>query len=186
MLVFWVKYILEFSESLAPLQGLNTYFNNISTAQGTAGTHWANDNTQAKLNADLIATLATLDPDANDQFVTEVAFAAVEGTVALCLEDWPKAAGSVWTICKALWKKFFNTGIEEEVSAVLQNYPNYPNVTDQQLQNIRQAVITRITNKINDSGAIVPRVDGIEDVIITLTTEINGLKQRVQALENNH
>ena len=170
---------------MAPLKNLNTYFQNMETLYPDS--QWKDYTTQATLNHGIINAMTALDPNSNDKFVTQLAFDAVEGVVYLCLDDWPKAAGSVWNMCKTLWKKFFHTGVEEEITAVLQNYPNYPNVTEQQLQTIREAVITRITNKINNSGGpIIPRVDALEDLIITLTTEINGLKQRVQALENNN
>ena len=173
-----VKYILEFNEACRPLTNLNTYFQNMQTLYPDS--QWANYSTQATLNHGLITALTAVDPDSNDQFVTELAFEGVSTAVHLCLEDWPAAAGSVWNMVKLIWKKIWGgTSLENHLAAVLQNYPNYPNVTQQELEQIRQAFINRLTQAIDNSYPILTQISTMQD-------EIDALTNRIAALENNH
>lgn len=162
---------------MAPLQNLNTYFQNMDTIYGD--TQWKNYTTQAALNHGLISALTAVDPDSNDQFVTEVAFNGVAAVVNLCLEDWPAAAGSVWKMTKAIWNKIWGSrNLEGHLEAVLQNYPNYPNVSEQELSQIREAFIDRITQVISNSYPLLTQIATMQD-------EINALTQRVNALEGH-
>lgn len=163
---------------MAPLQNLNTYFQNMDNLYD--GTQWENYTTQAALNHGLITALTAVDPDSNDQFVTEVAFNGVSAVVNLCLEDWPAAAGSVWKMTKAIWNKIWGSSqsLENHLQAVLQNYPNYPNVSEQELTQIREAFINRITQAVANSYPLLTQIATMQD-------EINALTQRINALEGH-
>ena len=160
---------------MAPLQNLNTYFQNMETLYGD--TQWKNYTTQATLNHGLINALTAVDPDSNDQFVTEVAFNGVSAVVNMCLEDWPAAAGSVWKMTKAIWNKIWGSrNLENHLAVVLQNYPNYPNVSEQELEQIRQAFINRISQAIENSYPLLTQISTLQDQIDALTTRVNALE----------
>ena len=153
---------------MAPLENLNTYFQNMDRIYPLA--QWANCDTQAKLNHALIQSLTAADPDANDEFVTEVVFNSVKTIVDVCLEDWPGALGSVWQIIKVVWNHYNGTNLETIISEVLQNHPNFnpnsPNygVTAEELTQIRQTIYQRL------SAGIIPltqRITNIENFLQT-------------------
>ena len=67
-------------------------------------TQWKNYKTQAELNHAIILALMADDEDNNNAFVTKLAFDSVETVVNVCLEDWPAAIGSVFSVVKDICK----------------------------------------------------------------------------------
>lgn len=153
---------------MAPLENLNAYFQNMDKIYFPAS-QWANCDTQAKLNHALIKALTAVDPDADDEFVTQVAFNSVKTIVNVCLEDWPAAIGSVWEIIKIVWNHYNGTNLETIISGVLQNHPNFnpnsPNygVTAEELAQIRQQIKQLISSGI----PLTQRITNIENFLQT-------------------
>lgn len=140
-------------------------------------TQWKDYTTQAALNHGLISALTAVDPDSNDRFVTEVAFDGVSAVVSLCLEDWPAAAGSIWNMTKAIWNKIWGSrNLEDHLAAILQNYPNYPNVSQQELEQIKQAFIDRISQVIQTSQPLLTQISTMQNQIDALTARVNALE----------
>ena len=92
---------------MAPLRDLNAYFDHMEEIYVPIygnNTQWKNYKTQVELNHALIVALMAADEDSNDAYVTKLAFDSVETVVNVCLEDWPAAIGSVFSVIKDIVK----------------------------------------------------------------------------------
>lgn len=83
---------------MGPFKNINTYFNNMDTIY--EGTSWADCTTQAELNHALIREIS---PDST-KFVTKIAFDSVSAIVAVAIEDWPSAIGSVFSVITDIYQ----------------------------------------------------------------------------------
>lgn len=83
---------------MGPFKNINTYFNNMDTIY--EGTNWADCTTQAELNHALIREIS---PDST-KFVTKIAFDSVSAIVAVAIEDWPAAIGSVFSVITDIYQ----------------------------------------------------------------------------------
>ena len=96
--------ILDLLLVMEPLKDLNTYFKQMEETYGS--NRWGQCKTQAELNNLLVTEFIP----STTEFVTRVAFESVKAVVDLCLEDWPAALGSVFTVIKELYEYIGHTG----------------------------------------------------------------------------